>query len=110
MRFRDTFFLTSLQTAVKVISGIVLNKVLAIYVGPAGLAIVGQFNNFIGVVIGVASGSTQTGIVKKIAESDSGDSRKKIYSNALLIIIALSIPISLGIYYYSEYIAENNLS
>jgi len=106
MRFRDTFFLTSLQTAVKVISGIVLNKVLAIYVGPAGLAIVGQFNNFIGVVIGVASGSTQTGIVKKIAESDSGDSRKKIYSNALLIIIALSIPISLGIYYYSEYIAE----
>lgn len=106
MRFRDTFFLTSLHTAVKILSGLALNKVLAIYVGPAGLAIVGQFSNFIGIVTGIASGSTQTGVVKKIAESDSENSRRKVYSNALLIVLLLSIPSSVGIYFFSEYIAE----
>tara|TARA_R110002050_G_scaffold57423_3_gene128976 strand:+ start:114479 stop:115735 length:1257 start_codon:yes stop_codon:yes gene_type:complete len=106
MRFRDTFFLTSLQTAVRIISAIVLNKIIAIYVGPAGLAIIGQFNNFAGIVTGLASGSTQTGIVKKVAESDSKDNRRKIYSNALLIMVTLSLPSSMGVYFFSESIAE----
>ena len=71
MTIKSTFFLTTLHTVVKVLSGVVLNKFIAVYAGPSGLAILAQFQNFSGIVTGFSNGSIQTGVVKKTAENDS---------------------------------------
>jgi PST family polysaccharide transporter len=42
-----TSILSAIATIIKVISGFVINKVIAMYVGPSGLAVVGQLQNFI---------------------------------------------------------------
>jgi PST family polysaccharide transporter len=47
MTLIKTSVLTGISTIIKVISAFVINKVIAIYVGPSGLAIVGQLQNFL---------------------------------------------------------------
>ncbi len=106
MNIKDTFALTSLHITIKVISGIILNKVIAVYLGPSGLALIGQFQNFSSIVTGISNASIQTGIVKITAENRSIKVRQKTWSNALLISFTTSIITSITVFTFSEYIAE----
>ncbi|MEL6948786.1 MAG: DegT/DnrJ/EryC1/StrS family aminotransferase [Pseudomonadota bacterium] len=45
-----------------------LNKILAIYVGPAGYAVLGQFQNAVQMITTLASGAINTGVTKYTAE------------------------------------------
>ena len=42
MTLIKTSVLTGISTVIQVISGFIVTKVIAVYVGPAGLAIIGQ--------------------------------------------------------------------
>lgn len=46
MNLLKTSFLSSIATVIKILTGFIVNKVLAIYVGPAGIAQIGQLQNF----------------------------------------------------------------
>jgi O-antigen/teichoic acid export membrane protein len=88
---KSTFIWTSVHTVIKILAGIVINKIIAVYLGPAGLAIIGQFQNFSQLVINIATGSIHTGIVKYTAENKSSkENLFKIWNNALYISLALS--------------------
>lgn len=84
-----------------------INKIIAVYTGPSGLAILGQFQNFSAIVTGLANGSIQTGLVKKTAENESIEYREKIWNNALFLSLSLSILLSVIVWLLSETIAEN---
>jgi PST family polysaccharide transporter len=56
------------QTAVKMLTGFVSIKVTAVFLGPAGLALVGQLGNLVALVHGLASNAIQTGVTKLTAE------------------------------------------
>ncbi len=45
-----------------------LNKILAVYVGPAGYAALGQFQNALQIITTFASGAINTGVIKYTAE------------------------------------------
>ena len=45
MTLVKTSLLNSIAVAVRVASAMVLNKILSVYVGPMGYAIIGQFQN-----------------------------------------------------------------
>ena len=47
MTLVKTGFLNAIAVAIRILSSIVLNKILAIYVGPSGYAIIGQFQNLV---------------------------------------------------------------
>lgn len=55
MTLIKTSVLSAIATIIQVISGFIVTKVIAVYVGPAGLAIIGQLQNFINLVL-LASG------------------------------------------------------
>jgi len=54
---------------------LVLNKILAVYIGPAGYAVVGQLQNIITTLTAVASAGVGTGVTKYTAEY--GDDRQR---------------------------------
>lgn len=68
MSLVKTSLLNGIAVAVKVASALVLNKILAVYVGPAGYAIIGQFQNAVSIVVSLAGGVVATGVTKATAQ------------------------------------------
>ena len=60
--------LNSLSVVLKLGIGLITSKVIAIFIGPSGLALVGNFRNFVGSFETIATLGFQNGIVKYIAE------------------------------------------
>lgn len=110
MTIKSTFIWTSVHTAIKILSGIVINKIIAVYLGPAGLAMIGQFQNFSQLVINIATGSIHTGIVKYTAENKNNPEQlTKIWNNALYISLVLSIVTSFIIIIFHNYFSNKIL-
>ena len=68
MNLVKTSLLNGLAVITKVATALALNKVLAIYVGPAGYAVIGQFQSLLAMVFTFASGGVNTGVTKYTAE------------------------------------------
>ena len=62
------FSFTSLSTLVKMATGFISVKIVAALIGPVGVALVGQLQNFAAIVMALASGGINNGIVKYVAE------------------------------------------
>ena len=65
------FSLNTLNILSKLISGFILNKVLAIYVGPQGLGLLGNLRNFLNSLKSISTLGFYRGIVKYTAEFNS---------------------------------------
>ena len=115
MNLLKTSVLNGIAVLVKTATMFILNKILAVYVGPSGYAAIGQFQNFIQMVTSFAGGAINTAVVKYTAEyGDDPSEQHKIWQNAGTIILALSIifslliivfqkPLSLYIFHSTEY-------
>jgi len=68
MTLIKTSILSGIATLIKVLTSFLLNTIIAVYIGPAGLAYIGQFQNFSQFVISVATGAIDQGVVKYSAE------------------------------------------
>jgi PST family polysaccharide transporter len=62
------FSFTSISTLVKMAAGFISVKVVAVIIGPSGVALVGQLGNFSSIIMAVATGGITTGVTKYIAE------------------------------------------
>ncbi len=62
LTFIKTSFLSGIVVAVRMLTLLCINKILAIYVGPAGYATIGQFQNAIQIITTLASGAVNTGV------------------------------------------------
>ena len=85
-------FLNSISTIIKVAAGMVSTKVVAAVIGPSGIALIGQLNNFSTIVLNIATGGIANGVTKYVAEQ-SGEEEKinKFIHTALWLTIVLSI-------------------
>ena len=90
------FSLTSVATLVKMATGLVSVKVVAGIIGPAGVALVGQLNNFSSIVMQLACGGINQGVTKYVSE-DKEDKGKlySLLSTALRITVACSLAVGL---------------
>ena len=77
MTLIKTSVLSAIATIIKIISGFVINKVVAIYVGPSGLAIIGQLQNFMELIVTFSNGAITNGVVKYTAEYQTIEQKKK---------------------------------
>ena len=82
MTLAKTTILTAIATFFKILSGFVINKVAAIYIGPSGLAIVGQLQNFVRMITVFSNGGITQGIVKYTAEYQTISEKRKIFSTS----------------------------
>ncbi|MBQ4860870.1 O-antigen translocase [Pseudoalteromonas sp. MMG013] len=98
-----TSFWSAVATAFKFLSGLVINKALALFVGPAGLAVVGQFQNFIQIAMTMAQGAINTGVTKYTAEyKDDPEKLKSLLSSSFMMSMASSVVVSVIVAIFAE--------
>ncbi len=61
-------FLNGISTVIRMMAGLVSTKVVASVVGPVGIALLGQLNNFTTIMLSLANGGITTGITKYVSE------------------------------------------
>jgi polysaccharide transporter, PST family len=106
MTLIKTSVLTAIATIIKVITAFVINKVLAIYVGPSGLAVIGQFQNFSSIVMTFANGAITSGVVKYTAEHrEDIEQKSKFFSTAIIITLSCSIIVGFFLSLFSSYLS-----
>lgn len=107
MNLIKTSFYTSISTAINFISGFIVVKVVAVKIGPEGIALVGQFQNTTAILTMLATAAINSGVVKYLAEfkDDPGKSRQ-IINTAFLIVFVSSLIISLFVMGASGYLSE----
>ncbi|MBE0471699.1 MAG: O-antigen translocase [Methyloprofundus sp.] len=104
MTLVKTSILSFIATAIKMIAGLVINKAVAVYIGPAGLALVGQFQNFSQLVMTAAQGAINSGVTKYAAEYGKDNDRIPIlFSTAAIISLFSSVAVGTGIVLFSNY-------
>ena len=86
------------------LSALVVNKAIAVYIGPSGLALIGQFQNFSQLVMTVAKGGINNGVTKYTAEYDKDNQRLSIlFSTAGKISLYSSLIVGFAIVLLSKY-------
>jgi O-antigen/teichoic acid export membrane protein len=91
-----TSFFSSISTAVTFISGFIVTKVVAVKIGPAGVAYVGQFQNSIAVLALFSTFAITVGVVKYISgNKDDRVKQQQVITTAISIILLGSFGVSL---------------
>ena len=86
MSLVKTSLLNGIAVAVKLASALVLNKVLAVYVGPAGYAIIGQFQNVVSILVSLAGGLVATGVTKSTAQHFDDEAKQhQVWQTAIRV-------------------------
>lgn len=92
MNLFKTSVLNGIAVLIKTATMFILNKILAVYVGPSGYATIGQFQNFIQIITGFAGSSINTAVVKYTAEYyEDEDKQRAIWKTAGSIVFIFSI-------------------
>tara|TARA_R110000868_G_scaffold98253_1_gene270302 strand:- start:18467 stop:19741 length:1275 start_codon:yes stop_codon:yes gene_type:complete len=96
--------LNSISIMLKIGTGLITSKLLAIYVGPSGMALVGNFRNFFSSLEGIATLGFQNGIVKYTAEIQDDKKRlAKFVTTVFISLTAVAFLLSGGLYFLSEF-------
>ena len=92
MSLVKTSLLNGIAVLVKVASALVLNKILAVYVGPAGYAVIGQFQNAVSIVVSLAGGVVATGVTKATAQHFDDEAKQHaIWQTAIRFSLGASV-------------------
>jgi O-antigen/teichoic acid export membrane protein len=104
--------LNAVSTLIKMLTGLVSVKVVAAVIGPAGIALLGQLNNFSTITLGISNGGITSGMTKYISEYSS--SRKKYllflgtgFWITVFFSIITSVILILGAGYFSRLILHD---
>lgn len=88
--------LNGIAVAVKVGSAMLLNKVLAVYVGPSGYAVIGQFQNALAVALSLGGGVMGPGITKGTAQHfDDREQQYAIWRTAFKLTMSATLGASI---------------
>lgn len=107
------FSLNALATLVKMLTGFVSVKVVAVLIGPAGIALLGQLNNFSTIFLTLSTGGIYSGITKYIAENAGSQKKINIFlRTSVWITVVLSCACALiliiGSGYFSRIILKDD--
>jgi PST family polysaccharide transporter len=98
---RQALSLGAMQSLLRMVLGFASIKVTAVWIGPGGLALVAQINNFIGLCQGVIANPAGTAVVRLGSEfADQPENRRQVTSTAMQLVIgcglALALPVALS--------------
>lgn len=90
--------LNGIAVAVKVGSAMILNKVLAVYVGPSGYAAIGQFQNALAVALSLCGGVMGPGVTKGTAQHfDNTAQQHTLWQTAIKLTLSATLITSLAL-------------
>ncbi len=107
MKLIKTTLFSGIITIIRVSSGFLANKVIAIYTGTGGIALLGAFSNLISIVQTFANGAINTGVVKYTAEYEGdNDKLKSLFSTSFKISLYCSGLIGLILLFFGAFISN----
>jgi O-antigen/teichoic acid export membrane protein len=96
--------LNSLSVILKIGVGLVTSKLLAVFVGPSGMALVGNLRNFMTSLESISTLGFQNGIVKYVAECDKDKSElQKIIATVFISLLFVAIVLSGILFFFATY-------
>lgn len=103
MNLLKTSALNGLAVLIKTATMFILNKILAVYVGPAGYAAIGQFQNFIQMITTFAGSAINTAVIKYTAEYHEDETKQRaIWKAAGSLVLILSLFFSIIILIFQK--------
>ena len=98
MNLLKTSGLTFIATVIQLFVGLVINKAISLFVGPSGLAVIGQFQNISQLAMVASQGAINKGVVKYTAEySKNEDDLTTLLATAIKITIACSVIVGIAL-------------
>lgn len=106
MTLIKTSLLNGIAVVIKMLTMLGLNKILAIYVGPAGYAVIGNFQNATQMIMSFASGSINAGVTKYTAEYyDDLEKQQMVWRTAGTIALFGSLLVAFLVLLFSSFLA-----
>src|SRR5665213_227992 len=103
-------FLNAIATMIKMLTGFVSVKVVAAIIGPVGVALLGQLNNFVQILLSVSNGGINSGITKYTAEYADSEKDYILYlGTGFWITVVLSVVTSLVLVFGAGYFSVSIL-
>ncbi len=99
------FSLNSIGVLIKMCFGLIISKILAVFVGPAGLALVGNFKNFFSGIETVSTLGFQVGITKYVVEAKNDHNKlQQLISTLAISILCVVFLLSLFLFFGASYL------
>src|ERR1700722_12621069 len=85
-------FLNAVATVIRMLTGFVSVKVVAAIIGPVGVALLGQLNNFTQIFLSISNGGINAGVTKYTSEFSDSEKDYILYlGTGFWITVVLSI-------------------
>lgn len=105
--------LNGFSVATKIICNLAVNKLLAIYIGPSGYAVIGQFQNIVSIFSNLGGGVMGVGVSKMTSQHFDDAAKQHIYwKTAIQITLISSLIAAIILMLVSDVLAkflQNNL-
>jgi O-antigen/teichoic acid export membrane protein len=98
MSLRKVLSLGLLQTVASMATSFLSVKITSVYLGPVGLGLMGQLQNFIAMSQGVLVNGLTTGVVRRTAEVGAGgQGHALVVSTAMRLVLMAGVPFAVAI-------------
>jgi PST family polysaccharide transporter len=94
-RLLKIFISSGSTTGIKILSAVILAKVIAVRLGPSGLAMIGQLSNFVSIALLLSTAGLGNGIIKYVAESKSTEEREEFIRQSFKLTVIVALCLSL---------------
>lgn len=96
MNLLKTSLLNGIGVFIKMLSALVLNKVFAVTVGPAGYTVIGQLQNAVTIITNVGAGAINSGVIKYTAQYTGDESNQHtVWQTAFRLSAIMSMSVGL---------------
>ncbi|MFD2938719.1 O-antigen translocase [Flavobacterium notoginsengisoli] len=96
--------LNSFSVVLKIGIGLITSKILAIFIGPGGMALVGNLRNFLTSLENISTLGFQNGIVKYVAENEKNQVQlQKITTTVFLSLFGVAVILSVFLFCTANY-------
>lgn len=109
MNLVKTSFLNGIAVSIKILTMVILNKILAIHIGPNGYAVISQFQNAMAMITTIASGGINTGVTKYTAEYNKEVNNlllTKLWQTSFAIAFIGSVTLAIPIFIFSVELSQ----
>lgn len=107
MQLKSTFSWSLLSTFIRLSTAFISMKYMAVMIGPRGVATISQLSNIISIVMVLALGGINNGIIKYTSQfKDDNSNLQKIWHCATFISTILLIPTACILIFCSNFLAQ----
>ncbi len=110
MSLQKAVVLSAIQSATALVCAFVSIKITSVYLGPAGIGVLGQFLLFMNLMFGIVSSGINNGVVRWTSQPENDvQSRHRLVATALKLQLGIGLICGIGIALSYERLAESIL-